>query len=65
MLPLIKEFLVTAQAYAKDDSHKQTILLHDTFFEKDEDSAETQFLSKFSSDYNIVKVFSSIDITTN
>lgn len=59
------EFLITAQAYAKNDPYKQTILLHDTFFQSDKDTATKEFHNKFESDYKILKVFSAINLSDN
>lgn len=58
------EFLVTAQAYKKNDPDKQTILLHDTFFEKYEYNARQEFYNRFDKEYNIIKIFSVIDVST-
>lgn len=52
------EFLVTAQAYAKDDEYKQTILLHDTFMVNDKNCAKQEFESKYQNEFNILKIFS-------
>ena len=43
----MKEFLVTAQGYSKEDSYKQTMLLHDSFFASNTDEAESMFNKKF------------------
>jgi hypothetical protein len=58
---MTKEWLVTAQAYIKDDSSKQTILLHDTFFTDSDHKARDAFIDKFNNQYNIVKIYSIVD----
>lgn len=62
---MTKEFLVTAQAYEKTDTDKQTILLHDTFVAKDSQEAKKMFSDKFSDDHHIVQIYSSIDVSSN
>ena len=62
---MTKEFLVTAQAYEKTDTDKQTVLLHDTFVAKDSQEAKKMFTDKFNEDHHIVKIYSSIDVTSN
>ena len=57
------EFLVTGQAYEKNDPYKQTILLHDTFFAGDENEARTMFNNRFRSTHKIIKIYSAIDVT--
>lgn len=59
------EYLVTAQAYEKDDQYKQTFLLHDTFLATDECGAKNAFMDKFQTTHNIVKIFSAIDLNSN
>lgn len=59
-----KEYLVTAQAYDKLDSDKQTILLHETFMAKDANDAHDMFESRFSSTHNIIRIFSAIDTSS-
>jgi hypothetical protein len=56
------EFLVTAQAYSKQDLYKQTFLLHDTFLAISEIEAKEQFNNKFESNYNIMKIYSAINL---
>lgn len=53
-----KEWLVTAQAYDKLDSHKQTIILHDSFYEHSKDIAIQKFNTKYNSIYNILQIYS-------
>jgi hypothetical protein len=60
-----KEFLVTAQAYEKNDPYKQTILLHETFFVEDEKEARTLFDNHFRKNFNIMRIYSAIDVTEN
>jgi hypothetical protein len=60
-----QEFLVTGQAYEKNDPYKQTILLHDTFFAGDEDEARAMFSSRFRSTHKIMNIYSAIDVTEN
>jgi hypothetical protein len=60
-----QEFLVTGQAYEKNDPYKQTILLHDTFFAGDEDEARTLFNNRFCSTHKIMNIYSTIDVTEN
>jgi hypothetical protein len=60
-----QEFLVTGQAYEKNDPYKQTILLHDTFFANNQDEATSLFNKQFQDTYKIMKIYSAIDITTN
>lgn len=62
---MVKEYLVTGQAYDKKDEYKQTILLHDAFVAKDEFIAEDLFNQKFKDEYNIMKIYSVIDISMN
>ena len=62
---MVKEYLVTGQAYEKKDQHKQTILLHDAFVAKDEWAAEDLFNQKFKEEYSIIKIYSVIDISIN
>lgn len=62
---MIKEFLVTAQAYEITDTDKQTILFHDTFMVNDSQEAEKMFRDKFAKDYHIIKIYSSIDVTAS
>jgi hypothetical protein len=59
------EFLVTAQVYEKTDPYKQTILLHDVFFTSSSDKAEDMFNSRFEDTHNIIKIYSSINISNN
>lgn len=56
----MKEYLITAQGYHKNDPDKQEILLHDTILSKQEDVARIQLLDKLKTEYNITKVFSVI-----
>lgn len=58
-----KEFLVTGQGYAKKDPYKQTVILHDTFFSSDETDARNKFENEFESQYNILTIYSAIDLT--
>ena len=60
-----QEFLVTGQAYEKNDPHKQTILLHDTFFAGDETEARVMFSNRFCSTHKIMNIYSAIDVTEN
>lgn len=62
---MTNEFLVTAQAYEKTDTDKQTILLHDTFAASNSQEAAKMFKDRFTKDYHIVNIYSSIDVTTN
>lgn len=57
------EFLVTAQAYFKNDIYKQTILLHDTFLAADKNYAQKEFEEKYQNDYNILKIFSVVNLS--
>lgn len=59
------EFLVTAQAYEKNDPYKQTMLLHETFFVDDENEAKTLFNNKFRPTHKIINIYSAIDISEN
>jgi len=59
------EYLVTAQAYDKNDQYKQTFLLHDTFLAADESGARSAFIDKFHPTHNIVKIFSAIGLDNN
>lgn len=61
---MIKEYLVTAQGYEKNDQYKQTILLHDTFMAKDDIDAKEMFKTKFENEYKIIKVYSTQDVTS-
>lgn len=60
---MLKEYIVTAQGYEKIDEYKQTILLHDTFMAKNENDAKELFNQKFENDYNIMKIYSTQDVT--
>lgn len=60
-----QEFLVTGQAYEKNDPYKQTILLHDTFFANSEDEAKALFDNHFRQIYKVMQIYSVIDITSN
>ena len=60
-----QEFLVTGQAYEKNDPYKQTILLHDTFFAGDEAEARVMFSNRFRSTHKIMNIYSAIDVTEN
>ena len=59
------EFLVTAQAYEKNDPYKQTILLHETFLVDNETSAKTLFKNKFDEEFHIMNIYSAIGISEN
>lgn len=59
------EFLVTAQAYEKNDPYKQTILLHDVFFADDVNQATLLFSKQFQDTHHIMKIYSIFDITSN
>ena len=60
---MLNEYVVTAQGYEKSDEYKQTILLHDTFMAKNENDAKELFNQKFENDYNIMKIYSTQDVT--
>lgn len=59
---MVEEYLVTAQAYDKQDCYKQTLILHDTFQAKDEIDAKNQFYAKFSFTHNIMNIYSAINV---
>ena len=59
---MLTEYLVTAQGYDKQDSYKQTLILHDTFQAKDEHDARNQFYAKFSFTHKIMNIYSAIDM---
>lgn len=58
-----QEFLVTGQAYEKNDEYKQTILLHETFFANDETEARNLFNNQFRKTHHIMRIYSVMDIT--
>ena len=59
---MLTEYLVTAQGYDKQDSYKQTLILHDTFQAKDEHDARNQFNTKFAFTHNILNIYSAINV---
>ena len=59
---MLSEYLVTAQGYDKQDSYKQTLILHDTFQAADEHDARNQFSAKFSFTHNILNIYSAINV---
>lgn len=61
----MKEYLVTAQGYSKTDEYKQTILLHESFLANNAEDAESMFNTKFTDDFNIMNIYSVVDLTDN
>lgn len=61
----MREYLVTAQGYIKTDQDKQTILLHDSFMASDEHFAKQMFNEKFENDYDIINIYSVIDLSNS
>lgn len=59
---MLSEYLVTAQGYEKQDSYKQTLILHDTFKASDEHDAKNQFSAKFAFTHNILNIYSAINV---
>jgi hypothetical protein len=63
MTNTIEEYLVTAQGYKNNDQYKQTILLHDSFFVDNEDSATKAFKDKFELTHTVMNIYSVIKLT--